>query len=326
MKVLVTGSTGFLGGRLVRLLCSEGFEVRAGGLPGDDTRLIDDLACEQAPFDLMDRDGTVRAVQGADTVFHVAALVAVRPGIYETQMKVNVESTRNLVEAALAAGVKRFVHTSTVNTLGIPPEGQFGDESTPFNWGPYRMGYMDSKRASEQVVLQAVQRGLDAVCVLPVTLFGPGDINFSAGTYVREAAKFRLLAAPPGGTDVAHVDDVAHGHLLAFERGQRGGRYILGGEHVPYRTLFRWIAEDVGCPAPLGTLPQGFVLGLGIASDRLRDRLKLPVPFSEGLAVAGCSNLYYSCGRAQRELGYRFRPARQAVRDAVRWYRKEKMI
>lgn len=327
MKVLVTGAAGFLGGRLTRLLCAEGYDVRASGLPSDNTRLIEDLPCEWMPFDLMDPEGAARAVEGVEAAFHVAALVAVRPGIYEAQMKVNVEGTRILVEAAAASGVRRFVHTSTINTLGIPPEGQVGDENTPFNWAPYRMGYMDSKRAAEQVVLSAAEQGaLDAVCVLPVTLFGPGDINFSAGTYIREAAKWRLLMAPPGGTTVAHVDDVARGHVDALVRGSPGERYVLGGDHVDYRTLFTWIAHDVGCAAPLGSLPSGFVRGLGLVSDRLRGWFGLPVPFSEGLAVAGCSNLYYDCSRAQKELGYRFRPAREAVREAVKWYREQGMI
>lgn len=321
MKVLVTGATGFLGGRLARLLCAEGFSVRTTGLPRDPTELIADLPCEHVPADLLEAAAVERLVQGVEAIFHVAALVTFRPDLYATQWRVNVEGTRLLLEAARAARVRRFVHTSTVNTLGIPPPGQLGDEETLFDWGRWRLGYMDSKRAAEDLVHAAAAKDLDAVCVLPGTLFGPGDLHFSAGAYVREAARGLLLLAPPGGTVVVHVDDVARGHLLALERGERGRRYILGGEPVSYRTLFRWINEEVGRPGPVATVPAPLLRWAGRQADRLRDRLGLPLPFSEGLAVAGSALLYYSSARAERELGFSARPAREAVREAVAWYR-----
>ncbi len=326
MKVLVTGATGFLGGRIARLLCEKGFSVRTSGLPGDRTDAIDDLPCEHIPFDLLDAAAARRATRGVEAIFHVAAMVTLRPEVYETQMRVNAQGTRNVLDAARDAGVRRFVHTSTVNTLGIPPKGRTGDENTPFDWGPYRLGYMDSKLAAERLVLEAAAEGLDAVCVLPVTLFGPGDINFSAGTYIRESARGRALLTPPGGTTIAHVDDASRGHLLALDRGERGERYILGGEYVSYRTLFDWIADELHVRRPLATVPAAPLIWAGRLCDALRDRLGLPAPFSEGLAVAGCSELRYSAARAESELGYRSRPAREGVRDAVDWYRARGLI
>jgi dihydroflavonol-4-reductase len=325
MRTLVTGATGFLGSRIARLLREAGHEVRTTGRPGDPTDGLDGLGCEHLAGDLLDGEATRAAVRGMEAVFHVAAMVTFDPQLYDRQVRVNVEGTRLLLEAARAAGVRRFVHTSTVNALGIPPAGTIGDETTAWNWGCWHLGYMDSKKAAEDLVLAAARADLDAVCVLPGTMFGPGDRFFSAGTYVREGARGRLVLAPPGGTTVVHVDDVARGHLLALARGRRGARYVLGGEAVSYRTLYSWIAEEVGRTPPRATLPAFLLRLAGRASDALR-ALGLPIPFSEGVAVAGCAELYYSSALAERELGYAWRPAREGVRDAVAWYRERGLL
>jgi dihydroflavonol-4-reductase len=219
------------------------------------------------------------------------------------------------------------VHTSTVNTLGVPPRGSVGDEDTPFDWQRYRLGYMDSKRAAESLVLDAAnaEGGLDCVCALPGTFFGPGDVNENASSYIMVVHRLRgRWLALPGGTSVVHVDDVARGHLLALERGRRGERYILGGEPVSYAELNTFIAEALG----RGRHRQGLVmpawplLRLGRASSWLRERARLPLPLTEGLVVAGCVKLYYSSDKAARELGWSFRPWREAIRDAVAWLRQ----
>jgi len=325
MRVLVTGATGFVGGRLTTLLCRAGIEVRASGHPADPTDDLDRLGCEYHPVDLTDGDAVARLVEDVEAVFHVAALTTFQPRLYARQWRVNVDGTRHVLEACRRAGVKRLVYTSTVNTLGIPAPGTLGDEDTPFDWGRYALGYMDSKRAAEALVTDAAREGMHTVCVLPGTMFGPGDRFFSAGTYVREAAKGRLVLAPPGGTTVVHVDDVAEGHWLALQHGKSGARYVLGGDHLSYETLFRVINEAVGRPGPYGVIPAWLARLGGRAGDQLR-RLGLPVELSEGLAVAGCAPLYYDSGRAREALGYRARPAIDGIRDAVTWYRRQQLI
>jgi dihydroflavonol-4-reductase len=328
VRVLVTGASGFLGSHLVTQLLAAGHEVRAAHRPGDPTELLDGLGVETDAFDLLDREAVLRAAAGAEAIFHAAALVTFRRERYDEQMRVNVEGTRAILAAARAAGVRRLVYTSTVSVLGIPEEGSIGDEGTAFNWGRYRLGYMDSKRAAEALVLEAAASGLDAVCLLPGTFFGPGDIAFNAGEYIRQASLGRLLAYPAGGTNVVHVGDVARGHLLALERGRRGERYILGGENLTYRDLFSMIAEEVGVRPPRIPLLRRLLLGLGRAAEtagRLSGS-RLAVPFDEGLAVAASSRLFYSSAKAERELGYASRPAREAIRDAVRWYRERALV
>ena len=318
--LLVTGATGFLGSRIANMLAEDGHQLRCTGHPNDP---VSDIPGEYIPCDLLDEKTTQKAMEGVTAVFHVAAMVTFLPALYDKQMQVNVEGTRILLHAAEKAGVKRFVYTSTVNVLGIPPKGELGDENTPFNWAPCRLGYMDSKHAAEKLVLQS---DLDTVCALPVTMFGPGDVFLNAGSYIKESARGRAILAPPGGTTVAHVDDVAYGHKLVYEKGKPGERYILGGEPLSYMEILTMIAKELGRRPPLAKAPGSLLRWIGRQSDRLRNHLRIPIPLSEGVAVAGSSHLYYSHKKAERELGYTARPAREAIRDAVAWYRKKGMI
>ncbi len=326
MRVLVTGVSGLLGARVVRLLKQDGHWVRGSFRPGDHPRLVRELLDEAVACDLLDEPGTGRLVQGVEAVINAAAMVTFVPSLYERQMQVNVEGTRLLIDACQRAGVRRLVHTSTVNTLGAPPNGTVGDERTPDTWAPLRMGYMDSKRRSEALVLQAARDGFDALAVLPGTMFGPWDVNFNAGSYVMAAARGVLLAAPEGGTSVVHVDDVARGHLQALQRGRPGERYVLGGENLTYRELFAMICRELGRREPLVTLPLGRLRVLGRLADRLRRRFGVPLPLQEGALVAVSSRLFYSSDKACKELGYGIRPAEEAIRDAVSWYRAEGLI
>ncbi|HEY3359708.1 MAG TPA: NAD-dependent epimerase/dehydratase family protein, partial [Polyangia bacterium] len=254
MRALVTGASGLLGFHLARELHAGGAELRLTYAPGERPAHLDALPVERAPCDLNDEAGLARLCRGVEVVFHAAALVTFVPWRYHAQWRVNVEGTRALLRAARAAGVRRFVYTSTVNTLGVPPAGTAGDEETPYDWDGYYLGYMESKHAA-QALVQAAAAEVGAVSVLPGTMFGPHDVNLNGAGYVALIARSPLVAPPPGGTSVVHVADVARGHLLALERGRVGRRYVLGGDPVSYRELFGWIATALGRPAPLPAPP-----------------------------------------------------------------------
>jgi dihydroflavonol-4-reductase len=317
MRALVTGASGFLGFHLAQQLHAAGVELRLTYAPGDPAAHLDEVPAERAPCDLGDERALRRLCDGVEAVFHVAGLVTFAPWRRAAQWRVNVEGTRALLAAARAAGVRRFVYTSTVNTVGIPRPGRLGDEETPFDWARYHIGYMDSKHAA-QALVQAAAPAVGAVSVLPGTMFGPHDVNLNGAGYVALVARSPLVVPPPGGTCVVHVADVARGHLLALERGRVGARYILGGDPVSYRELLGWIAADLGRRAPLPAPPAALWRGAGRLADRLGRVWGLLA--LEGLAVALSSELYYSSARAERELGWTHRPARAAVREAAGWY------
>jgi dihydroflavonol-4-reductase len=324
MTTLVTGATGFVGSAVLRALLARGETVRALVRPSSNRRNLDGLPVEVAIGDLTDRRSLSQAVRGCQAVFHVAAdyrLWAARPAdLYRN----NVEGTRLLLEAAGEAGVVRIVYTSSVATLGILPNGEPADETTPAVLADMIGHYKRSKYVAEQTVRELVERsGLPAVIVNPAAPIGPRDIRPTpTGRMVLEAARGRVPAWVDTGLNVVHVDDVAEGHLLAFERGRIGQRYILGSENLALGEILGMIARLVGRRPPRLRLPPGLILPLAHLAEiaaRLRGAGE-PLLTTDGLRMAR-KRMYFSSALAERELGFRGRPALEALRDALAWYR-----
>ena len=321
MNCLVTGGNGFIGSGLVRLLVSRGHEVRAFYRPGDDPRCLEGCPAERIEGDICDRDALAAAARGCEGVFHTAGNLSFLKRDRELQRRVNVEGAAAVVDACLRAGVRRLVHTSTVNACGIPyPQGTVGDEETPFNWEPIGFHYAITKRAGEQIALAANSPRLEVVVVNPGTVFGPGDIHRNAGSYILAIQKGPVFFYPGGGANVVHVEAVVEGHWAAFDRGRPGQRYILGGENLTYREIFTTIADVLGRPRPRLAIPRPAALAaarLVEAGARITGRrAKLSVEAVRG----GYLKLFYSSAKAERELGLRRIPFRRAVEEAAEWY------
>ena len=304
MTTLVTGASGFLGSAVLRALLERGEPVRALVRPRSNRRNLDGLPIEVALGDLTDRRSLVHAVRGCQAVFHVAAdyrLWAADPAeLYRT----NVDGTRTLLEAAGEAGVARILYTSSVATLGSRPDGEPADECTPSELDGMVGHYKRSKYLAEQAVGELAGRGLPVVIVNPSAPIGPRDIRPTpTGRMVLEAARGRFPAYVDTGLNVVHVDDAAKGHLLGFERGRIGQRYVLGGENLTLGEILGTIAQLVGRRAP-----------------RLRGGGE-PLLTTDGLRMAR-KRMYFSSALAERELGFRTRPALEALRDALDWYRR----
>ncbi|MGH6913771.1 MAG: hopanoid-associated sugar epimerase, partial [Geminicoccales bacterium] len=309
---------------VLRALLARGETVRALVRPSSNRQNLDGLPVEVAIGDLTDRHSLSQAVRGCQAVFHVAAdyrLWAARPAeLYRN----NVEGTRVLLEAAGEAGVVRIVYTSSVATLGILPNGEPADETTPAALADMIGHYKRSKYVAEQMVRELVERsGLPAVIVNPAAPIGPRDIRPTpTGRMVLEAARGRMPACVDTGLNVVHVDDVAEGHLLAFERGRIGQRYILGSENLALGEILGMIARLVGRRPPRLRLPPGLILPLAHLAEtaaRLRGAGE-PLLTTDGLRMAR-KRMYFSSALAERELGFRGRPALEALRDALAWYR-----
>ncbi|MCG8592027.1 MAG: SDR family oxidoreductase [Proteobacteria bacterium] len=322
---LVTGATGLVGGNLVRALARRGRQVRVL------TRRPADLGqpdVEVVPGDLADPASLVAACTGVDRVFHCAARVSLWPPDADAIWRDNVLGTEHLLRAARAGGVRRFVHCSTVDALGLPEGAAPADETTPWNWD--RLGldnpYARSKRAAQERVLEAAQHHLDAVVVNPTYMFGPHDRKPSSGRMILEVAAGRAVAAPAGGNNFVDVRDVAEGLVAAAERGRRGEAYVLGHLNWTYRQAFTAIARAVGRPPPRFTLPRGVARVGGIAGDvwgRLRGREPAVHSITARLGSVGH---YYSWAKAERELGFQPGPVETAIADAVHWFREAGML
>lgn len=321
MRALVTGATGFIGSAVVRAAARDGFAVRALKRTTSDLRALADLDVDTATADLDDRDALTRAMAGCDAVFHVAAdyrLWARDPAeLYAN----NVEGTRNVFEAAHAAGVSRIVYTSSVATLGLPETGEPGDEDTSVELADMIGHYKRSKYLAEDVARCYAADGMDIVIVNPSAPVGPRDHKPTpTGHMIRDAAAGRMPAYVDTGLNIVHVDDVAKGHMLAHAHGASGRRYVLGGEDMTLASILNLVTEVAGQPAPRIRLPHNAVLPVAyVAEAAARLTGRPPVVTVDGVKLAK-KHMFFSHQRATDELGYRPRPARDAIADAVAWY------
>jgi dihydroflavonol-4-reductase len=325
MTTLVTGATGFVGSSVVKALLARGEPVRVLIRADSNRRNLRDLPVETVIGDLEQPSTLRRAVAGCRALYHVAAdyrLWAPRP---DAMYRVNVDGTRALLRAAADAGVARIVYTSSVATLGPDPDGRPADETTPAKLDDMIGHYKRSKYLAEQAVHELIEReGLAAVIVNPSAPIGPGDGRPTpTGRIVLEAARGRIPAYVDTGLNVVHVDDVAAGHLLAYERGAVGERYILGGQNLTLGEVLTLIAVHAGRPPPRLRLSAALIVPLAYLSEMAArfGRGAEPLLTVDGLRMAR-KRMHYSSAKAERELGYRSRPAADAVRDALAWYRR----
>jgi dihydroflavonol-4-reductase len=318
---LVTGATGFVGSAVARALVAGGCTVRVLARPGSNRRNLAALPVDVAVGALEDSASLAAAVAGCRYLFHVAAdyrlWVPDPPAMY----RANVDGTRELMHAALAAGVERIVYTSSVATLGLVPGGA-ADETTPSRLDDMIGPYKRSKFLAEEAVHGLVaERGLPAIVVNPSTPVGPGDVKPTpTGRLILEAAKGRMPGFVDTGLNLVHVGDVAAGQLLAAERGRIGERYILGGENLSLAEILTLVAETVGRRRPLFEIPYGIAFAaaaLGTAAARVTGRAPLATLDSVRMSR---KKIFFSSEKAMRLLGYRSRPAREGIADAIGWF------
>ena len=324
MTTLVTGANGFVGSALVRKLLAEGRHVRALVRPGSDRRNLENLDIDVAEGNLTDPASLKRATSGCGHLFHVAADYRLWIPDPDRMYKTNVDGTRDLLRAAADAGVTRMVYTSSVATLGINRDRSPADETTPVNLADMVGHYKRSKFLAEQVVRKlAGEQGLPVVIVNPSTPVGPRDVKPTpTGRIIVDALRGKIPAYVDTGLNIAHVDDVAAGHLLAFERGEPGQRYILGGENLSLKAILNLICNYADLAPPRLRLPHNAVYPVAwLAEQWARVSGKEPFATLDGVKMAK-KCMYFSSALAQQALGYDPRPARLAIQDAIDWFRE----
>jgi dihydroflavonol-4-reductase len=327
MRVLVTGATGFVGAAVARALVHSGTQVRVLVRAGSERRNLKNLAVEIAEGDLTDRASLDRAMADCTAVYHVAAdyrLGAREPAqLYRN----NVDGTRNIVDAARHAHVERMVYTSSVATIGLPPNGAPGDEETPVALADMIGHYKRSKYLAEELVRDAARLGFPVVIVNPSTPIGPGDVKPTpTGQLVLDAACGRTPAYVDTGLNIVHVDDVAAGHLLAFQRGRTGERYILGGEDMTLRAILEQIAQLVGRKPPRIRLPHGALLPIAWVAEAFANATGGSTRITVESVRMSRKRMFFSSAKAMRELGYSFRPQRAAFEDALASFRERGVL
>lgn len=329
MQILITGASGFVGSAVLRRLVGGGHNVRALVRPTSDLRNLERLDAEPVVGDLASTESFAPALSGCEGLFHVAAdyrlWVPEPSGMYD----VNVNGTRQLMKAALKAGVRRIVYTSSVATLGLKADGSPADEDTPVAFDDMIGHYKRSKFLAEAEVRRLVtEEHLPAVIVNPSTPVGPRDIKPTpTGRMVLDAAAGRMPAYVDTGLNIVHVDDVADGHLLAFEQGVVGRRYILGGENLALKDIFEEISTITGMPPPKVQLPHNLILPIAYLLEGWARFFGGGEPrvTVDGVRLAK-KRMFFSSGRAEAELGYQHRPVGEAFRDAVAWFEDQRYL
>jgi dihydroflavonol-4-reductase len=323
--ILVSGAGGFVGSAVARGLIAAGARVRLIVRASSPRDNLDLANSEIALGDLRDPDAVRAAIRGARALFHVAADYRIWAPDPNEIIRNNLAMTRCVMEAALEAGVARIVYTSSVATLRAHSDGKSGDESEGLTEATAVGAYKRSKVAAERLVDEMIAtRGLPAVIVNPSTPIGPRDIRPTpTGRIVLEAASGRMPAFVDTGLNLVHVDDVAEGHLRAFARGRIGERYVLGGQNVTLQAMLADIASLCGRPPPRVRLPRRAIFPVAYAAEIVaRFTGSEPLTTVDGLRMAKY-HMYFSSAKAERELGYSARPYRDALADAIGWFRAQ---
>ncbi len=304
-------------------MIEKGHHLKVLSRPRNDRRNLEGLDVEIIEGDLGQVETYRDALKGCANLFHVAADYRIWVPDADAMNRINIDGTRALMLAALDAGVERVIYTSSVATLGLHKDGSPSDESSPVSFEDMVGTYKRSKYLAEQEVSRLItHHKLPAVIVNPSTPIGPRDIKPTpTGRIIVDAAKGLMPAYVDTGLNIAHVEDVAMGHWLAFERGKIGERYILGGDNLALSDILSIIADIVKRPAPTVKLPRAALYPIAIGMELIARLTKWePMVTIDALRMSK-KKMYFSTAKAERELGYTSRPAREALADAITWFR-----
>ena len=330
MKTLITGVTGLLGGNLARVMAEEGgSELRVLVREKSNQAALAGLTVERALGDIRDRAAVERAVAGCERVVHCAASVSQWRPNRAMMREINVTGTVNVLESAREAGVRRVVYVSTVDTLGLSTRQHPADESAGHeSMAAFRNPYVDTKYEAEQRAKEIAAKGLDLVIVKPTYMIGAYDVKPTSGQMIIQVAKGRVPAYPGGGNNFVDVLDVAHGIILAMERGRPGESYILANRdgNLTYQEMFALIARVVGASPPRMRIPYPAALAGGLLFDVAGRLFGFEPDVNSVTARMGYAPHYFTPAKAIAELGLPQSPLEPAVRRAYEWFKSQNMI
>jgi dihydroflavonol-4-reductase len=325
-RVLVTGASGLIGSNLCHRLIGLGYEVV--GLVRQHSNLLGlkDFTGKIVYGDILDEKGLSRLIEGADFVFHTAGLVSFDNRRREELFRVNVEGTRNVMNAALQVGLKKVVHTSSVAAIGIPAVGDIADETVEYNRSKYKVAYGESKHFGEVEVEKTAQRGLNAAIVNPASIVGQRDVYSHFGAFLRVLKGKKVVPFITGGMCVVGVDDVVDGEIAALKFGKPGERYILGSENISFKDLFSKIGEVVGASAPNVYVPIWMARVAASLLEVVSNVTGKPPVLTKAHVVSATLPHYFSFEKAKRELGFEPHPIMDAIRKSYEWYLENGLI
>jgi len=323
-RVVVTGAAGFIGSAVTRALLGRGVHVVALTEPGAATSNLDELEVERRDADITQAKQLEGVFESARYCFHLAAKFGFWPKDPSNFYAVNVQGSRNVVSAAADAGVERIVYTSTVATLGLwrTKAGHPSTEDDVADLSHLYGNYKKTKYVAEHEVLRLAAQGAPVVLVLPTMPHGPNDHRPTpSGKVVLDYLNGQIPGYVDTAINVAHVDDLAEGHLLALEKGRQGRSYICGGENITMAQLLATLSTVTGLPPAARHLPAATPMIAGwlsqfVEGDLLGREPRVPLE----AAQMASTTMTFDDARARGELGYASRPAAVALYDSARWF------
>ncbi len=319
-KVFVTGANGLIGSNLCHKLTELGYEVVALVRERSNLLGLKSFTGKIVCGDILGGKNLLGLMEGTDFVFHTAGLVTFDNRRREELLRVNVEGTRNVMDAALQVGVKKVVHTSSVAAIGIPAVGEIADEAVGYNSLEHGVAYSDSKHFGEVEVRKAVQRGLDVVIVNPASVVGQRDVYFHFGILLRVLKGKKIVPYVGGGMCVVGVDDVVYGEIAALRCGKSGERYILGSENCSFKDIFEEIGKVVGASKPNLYVPIWTAKLAASFLEILSMMTGKPPVLTKAHVISATLPHYFSFEKAKRDLGFKPHPIIEAIRKSYEWY------
>lgn len=322
MSSLITGATGFIGSHIAQKLVERGEKVKVLLRKTSKTKNIDHLDVERVYGDILDKESVLNALRGCDTLYHSAGFVSFRKKDYSKMEEINVQGSKKVLSAAVEAGVKRVVFTSSVAALGPAPKNSLITEDTITDFRSAGICYMNVKKDAEDAALDFCSQGLDVVVTNPSVVLGPGDIYLSSAGSVMWYCKRRFPGYMDGTLNITDVEDVAEGHILAAEKGKSGERYILGNTNVTVLEYFKLLEKITGIPSPKFKIPYFISYGTAYLVERI---LGFDFPNTSTMDLDSVKltryNWHVDSSKAECELGYNKTPIEETIRKTFDWFK-----
>ncbi len=320
-KALVTGASGFLGSYFVQRLNEEGYATSVLARPTSDLSSLSGLNYQIFAGDVTQVSSLKKAFEGQDLIIHAAGSIEYDPTKRLQMEAINVGGTKNVI-TSIQKG-QRLLHVSSVVAVGASTEPAVLTEDSPYMLSKYNFGYFETKREAERLVLSAAKEdALWAVAICPSTIYGRSDARKGSRKTQLKVAQGRFPFLPAGGVNIVAVEDVVDGAMKALEKGRNGERYILCGENWTLEKTFREIAKEAQVAPPKIKLNRGVSLALGSLGDLLKN-VGLNLGFTYENALVSTMYHWFSCGKAERELGFKARPSHEAIHASVSWMKEQ---
>lgn len=325
-KVFITGATGFIGGNLVKNLLKEGYEVKV--LIRNKKQLEPHLwkyLVDVIYGDILEPKTFKNKINDCEIIIHSAALIAFWNRIWDKVYKVNVIGTRNILEEALRANCKKFIHISSVAAIGYGENNEVINETHPYNWDKYNICYMETKHQAEEEVFNAIKKGLNATIVNPANVWGIGDFK-GRRVPVIKAVKLGLPFYVNSGTNFVDVDAVCSATINAINNGKCGEKYILGGENLTIKDFLGIIADELSTRKPFIKLPKLPIVLFSYTQEALGLITKIPPkPSTSQLCFFG-KKIYYDSSKAIKELNMPLIPFKECISKTINFYKEHKLL